>query len=104
MFRKASKKLSVVVSSMMILSTFAGVGSVSVKRTYAEDAISLKTYKFDFGSSTSPVATGYTQVTNTMIYNSERGYGLDKAVSFRDRGAPDDLRRDFINGPSYTFP
>ncbi|BDG36133.1 rhamnogalacturonan lyase family protein [Saccharococcus caldoxylosilyticus] len=103
MFRKASKKLSVVVSSMMILSTFAGVGSVSVKRTYAEDAISLKTYKFDFGSSTSPVATGYTQVTNTMIYNSERGYGLDKAVSFRDRGAPDDLRRDFINGPSYTF-
>ncbi|MEH7415672.1 hypothetical protein V7266_10360 [Neobacillus drentensis] len=84
----------------MVLSMFSGIGMTTPKQTHAAELTSLK---FDFGSDTSPVAKGYTQVTNNMIYSSERGYGLNKAVDFRDRGAPDDLRRDFINGTNYTF-
>ncbi|MEH7117327.1 hypothetical protein V7128_07880 [Neobacillus vireti] len=101
MNKKFSKtKLPVVVSSAMVLSMFSGIGMLTPKQTHAAELTSLK---FDFGSNTSPVAKGYTQVTNSMLYNSERGYGLNKAVDSRDRGAPDDLRRDFINGSNYTF-
>lgn len=50
---------------------------------------------FDFGSETSPVADGYLQVAETLIYDEEIGYGFDKEVGFRDRGEPDDLLRDF---------
>ncbi|HEX8627496.1 MAG TPA: hypothetical protein VF755_04925 [Catenuloplanes sp.] len=59
--------------------------------------------RFDFGSATSPVAEGYLQVANTTGYDTGRGYGLDRVVAFRDRGAPDPLRRDFTVGPAYTF-
>ncbi|WP_416147562.1 hypothetical protein ACM26V_15145 [Salipaludibacillus sp. HK11] len=60
--------------------------------------------KFDFGSTSSPVEDGYLQVTNTMVYSEERGYGLDKEVGYRDRSGPDDLRRDFTNHDSnYEF-
>src|SRR5690625_1495793 len=59
--------------------------------------------KFDFGSASSPVIYGYNQVTNTMIYDKERGYGLNKEVNERDRGEPDDLRRDFIIDSDYQF-
>jgi fibronectin type 3 domain-containing protein len=69
-----------------------------------EDSIESKGVwmKFDFGTSGSPVSNGYIGVSNTLIYNSERGYGLDRSASSRDRGAPDDLRRDFTNG-TYGF-
>lgn len=60
-------------------------------------------YKFDFGSASSPVADGYTQVTNTTLYTPERGYGLSAEVGFRDRGAPDDLTRDFVLAAGATF-
>jgi len=63
---------------------------------------SVTNLKFDFGSTSSPVAAGYQQVANTMLYTSERGYGIDGTAAFRDRGAPDDLRRDFTNG-TYGF-
>ncbi|WP_406565384.1 S-layer homology domain-containing protein [Bacillus solitudinis] len=59
--------------------------------------------KYDFGSATSPVSYGWKQVTNTMIYDSEIGYGLDKAVAERDRGGPDDVRRDFVINGDYQF-
>ena len=58
---------------------------------------------FDFGSETSPVADGYLQVANTMVYESARGYGLDQVTSFRDRGTADPLLRDFTNGAGYAF-
>jgi fibronectin type 3 domain-containing protein len=59
--------------------------------------------KFDFGSSTSPVEKGYIPVANTTYYSKASGYGLDKKVDYRDRKAPDSLRRDFILGSSYEF-
>lgn len=58
---------------------------------------------FDFGSASSPVEDGYLQVTNTMQYTDERGYGINKNVDQRDRGAPDPLRRDFIINNDYEF-
>ncbi|WP_285857784.1 rhamnogalacturonan lyase family protein [Neobacillus cucumis] len=84
----------------MVLSMFSGIGMVTPKQTHAAELTSLK---FDFGSSTSPVAKGYTQVANTMIYSSEKGYGLNKGVDYRDRGTPDDLLRDFVINSNYGF-
>lgn len=58
---------------------------------------------FDFGPPTSPVADGYLQVANTMVYAPGRGYGLDQVTSSRDRGTADPLLRDFTNGAGYAF-
>jgi fibronectin type 3 domain-containing protein len=57
---------------------------------------------FDFGCATSPVADGYLQVANTMVYDAERGYGLSVATDCRDRGG-DDLLADFTNASAYSF-
>jgi lysophospholipase L1-like esterase len=50
---------------------------------------------FDFGPG--PVEPGYTQVLASTGYSAARGYGfLDPSkVAERDRGTPDNLRRDF---------
>lgn len=55
-------------------------------------------YKYDFGTASSPVASGYTRVTETTAYTSG-GYGWTdtSGLESRDRGAPsDDLKRDFV--------
>ena len=53
---------------------------------------------FDFGTSGSPVELGYTQVSSSTAYSPSIGYGWSSTagLSSRDRGAPDDLRRDFV--------
>lgn len=53
---------------------------------------------FDFGAVDSLVEAGYTQVTETTLYSSSIGYGWTSTagLSSRDRGAPDDLRRDLV--------
>lgn len=58
---------------------------------------------FDCGGTGSPVAAGYTRLANTTVYDAGRGYGLDHAVDFRDRGEADPLRGDFLVGSGYTF-
>ncbi len=90
------KRISVLLIIVMMVSLLP----VSKPEIYAEmdDA-----YLFDFGSEDSPVAEGYEQVSNSMLYEEARGYGLDKTVDQRDRGKPDDVRRDFIIGEDYTF-
>lgn len=90
------KKISTFMSLVLVTSLFSGTGAVSAEEH--DDILN-----FDFGSASSPVADGYTQVTNTMIYDSERGYGLSKNVSERNRGGPDDLRRDFVLDGNYEF-
>ncbi|RCW77313.1 fibronectin type III domain-containing protein [Saliterribacillus persicus] len=79
---------------------------VSLLPAYSPSQVQAETddsYLFDFGSESSPVADGYTQVSNTLIYDAERGYGLSNEVDNRDRGEPDNLRRDFTNGADYSF-
>jgi fibronectin type 3 domain-containing protein/pimeloyl-ACP methyl ester carboxylesterase len=61
---------------------------------------------FDFGSSSSPIEAGYTQVTSSTAYSASTGYGWSSTVSLatRDRGLPDDLKRDLVFSPTeHTF-
>ncbi|WP_054861026.1 hypothetical protein [Gracilibacillus sp. JCM 18860] len=73
----------------------------SYDRLFAEELATP--LKFDFGCETSPTMEEYLPISNKLLYEAETGYGLDKEVSCRDRGAPDDLRRDFTNGKDYSF-
>jgi hypothetical protein len=62
--------------------------------------------QFDFGTASSPVASGYVQVTESTVYSGALGYGWDTTAGLesRDRGAPDDLRRDFVcSATDHTF-
>jgi fibronectin type 3 domain-containing protein len=60
--------------------------------------------RFDFGTAASPLASGYLRVTNATVYSTYTGYGwLSGAVSSRDRGAGDDLMRDFNFTHDGTF-
>ena len=54
--------------------------------------------KFDFGTESSPVESGYTQVLSSTSYSESADYGWADTVDLdsRDRGAPDNLRRDFV--------
>ncbi|MGA2496197.1 MAG: glycoside hydrolase domain-containing protein [Tepidisphaeraceae bacterium] len=53
---------------------------------------------FDFGTATSPVMEGFTQITPGTIYSKGRGYGLKNAKIWRafDALQPDPLYQDFI--------
>ncbi|WP_269435767.1 rhamnogalacturonan lyase family protein [Gracilibacillus suaedae] len=91
------KKISIVLITVLVVSL------LPTSLTNSIDAETNDGYLFDFGSADSPVADGYTQVTNTLLYDEERGYGLSKSVANRDRGNPDDLRRDFVIDSDYSF-
>jgi len=55
-------------------------------------------YKYDFGTASSPVSTGYTRVTETTVY-AAGGFGWTDASTLesRDRSAlADDLKRDLV--------
>ncbi|WP_185819480.1 hypothetical protein [Salibacterium salarium] len=91
------RKFSACMVCVLVSSLFPSTGAI------AADGNENNGQRFDFGSDSSPVESGYTQVTNTMLYDSDRGYGIDKEVANRDREAPDDLRRDFILDDDYEF-
>jgi fibronectin type 3 domain-containing protein len=75
-----------------------GAGSFDV------GADELAPWAFDFGTASSPVAAGWTRVTHATAYADAQGYGwLSGAIAARDRGGPDDLRRDFAFTPLGTF-
>ena len=60
--------------------------------------------RFDFGTTGSPLASGYLRVTPAAVYSVYRGYGwLSGVVASRDRGAGDDLTRDFNFTHDGTF-
>ncbi|MGI5291564.1 hypothetical protein ACQEVF_50790 [Nonomuraea polychroma] len=59
--------------------------------------------RFDFGSTTSPLADGYTRVAHTTLFSAATGFGLDRAVGYRDRGTADPLTRDFTVSGQYGF-
>ena len=61
-------------------------------------------WMFDFGTATSPVAPGYTQVTEASRFSPDRGYGwVAGVVESRDRGVGDELFRDFNFSQDATF-
>jgi YD repeat-containing protein len=60
--------------------------------------------RFDFGSSTSPVASGFARATGSDLYTAAAGDGWTTAVNSLDRGwTSDPLYRDFVWGPDGTF-
>ena len=60
--------------------------------------------KFDFGSASSPVESGYSQVTAATTYDVSRGYGWSSWISGdTDTGSGSDLERDFNSGYDGTF-
>lgn len=89
----------------MFFSLFSNLSAFKTsKLVQAAETKATDNLKFDFGSDSSPVAEGYTQVTNTRKYSSERGYGINKEeIAFRDRGNPDAVRRDFILDSDFSF-
>jgi subtilisin family serine protease/fibronectin type 3 domain-containing protein len=59
--------------------------------------------RFDFGMSSTPVATGYTGVLETDLYSGSQGYGWQSSISSFDRFTSDPLLSDFHYGASGTF-
>jgi len=75
-------------------SAYSGLNPPNVSVTNEDDE--WPGFAFDFGTATSPVQTGYTQITEATAYAPAQGYGwLSGTVQSRDRGTPDALRRDF---------
>ena len=71
-----------------------------------EVIVPVADHQFDFGTSGSPVASGYTQVTEATSYSVAQGYGwLSGSPVSRDRGTGTDLERDFnfVTGAGGTF-
>ena len=59
------------------------------------------TKNFDFGTASSPIASGYTRVTESTTYTSgAHGWTSTANLESRDRSAPDDLKRDFVMNAS----
>jgi hypothetical protein len=61
-------------------------------------------WHFDFGTTVSPVATGYTG-TSLLTFTSATGYGWasTSGLTARDRGTTNPLTRDFVSGSDGTF-
>jgi hypothetical protein len=70
------------------------------------NGLTIGTYLFDFGTSTSPVQSGYTKITESTVYSAGLGYGWTDTTGLdsRDRGSPNNIERDFVFGqPSHIF-
>ncbi|QKS45224.1 G-D-S-L family lipolytic protein [Paenibacillus cellulosilyticus] len=89
-------------AAALVCSTFVSGLPVGVQAAYAA-AVDPIVKKFDFGTATSPVMSGYIGVSESLLYSSELGYGLDQVVASRNRSGGDDMTNDFVLGTSYTF-
>jgi PKD repeat protein len=80
-----------------------GVGTVTSSLTV--NAATIAKY-LEFGTTSSPTAEGYTQVTEATNYSATLGYGWQSgSISSRDRGTSDDLTRafDFTTDGSFAL-
>ncbi len=95
-------------------SLFHSQRRISSRRTYrtlrlvpleSRDVPSYTSLSVDFGTATSPVATGYVQSTNITNYNAVAGYGWLSATGLLavDRPTGTDLNRDFVQGKDATL-
>ena len=67
-----------IVISLLMLVIFSLVG---LPGTNLAQAKMIDLYSFDFGSNSSPVQTGWLQVTNDTLYSSQLGYGWDSNLT-----------------------
>ncbi len=68
-----------------------------------EPAAAPVTQQFDFGTSSSPLESGYARVSGSTTYNTTLGYGWTAAVNDLDRRAGSDLSRDLHYRDVGTF-
>lgn len=98
-----SKRFSMFMVLFMVVSLFSQSSVLADSQSPNGKEDKPLSFLFDFGSETSPTEEGYLKVANTLLYNEEVGYGFDKEVGFRDRGEPDNLRRDFALADGAEF-
>jgi hypothetical protein len=70
-----------IVIRLSMLAVFSLIGLAGINLAQAN---MIDLYSFDFGSNSSPVQTGWLQVTNKTLYSSQLGYGWDKKVTATD--------------------
>jgi hypothetical protein len=83
----------------------AGNLNAALSQSFAVTAVAAFVRQYDFGTATSPLAAGYTQVTDTTGYSGGLGHGwLNGSRGSWDSGVGTSVTRDFvyINGSS-TF-
>lgn len=68
----------------MLTSIFSGLAPLVTNSVTAAETVTSNNLKFDFGSASSPVAEGYEQVANTLVYSADKGYGFSSASGYRD--------------------
>jgi hypothetical protein len=68
----------------------------------ATATIPAAVYKYDFGTASSPLAAGFTRITEMSVYTPGIAGWIDASgLEARDRGAPaDDLKRDLVTQAS----
>ncbi|MFC0712711.1 rhamnogalacturonan lyase family protein [Cellulomonas biazotea] len=94
-------------TTAVALATALATGAGLTLATLPASAADAATWKFDLGTATSPVADGYTQVTEATRYSAGTGFGIVPAEGVtpisRDRGATDAADRDFVLATSWSF-
>ncbi|MDX1927306.1 MAG: hypothetical protein SFV81_12365 [Pirellulaceae bacterium] len=79
------------------------LGCERLESRYAMDA-SFTAAKFDFGTASSPLESGYTRVTHGTLFTPATGYGWSAgSISSYDRATGTALTRDFNYMPDGTF-
>src|SRR5690606_26236522 len=72
--------------------------------TFSIQAIVPFASRYDFGTDTSPLESGYTRVTGSTTYSAALGYGWQSGnIRDRDRGIGNDLDRDVHFMPEGVF-
>ena len=98
-------RLEVVVSSFYISNTSSLLmtGTHKVVPYHPKKTIG----KYDFGTPTSPVRSGYIGISNATLYSPSVGYGWDSIENLesidRDRGYPNDSRDLILSTSDHTF-
>jgi len=83
--------------------TYTNVTANQTGQNYTGTAVPFSA-QFDFGTASSPLASGYTRVSPATAYSVAQGYGWQGGTIYAvDRGTPDPLTRDLNYGPSGTF-
>jgi len=98
-FSVSVKKLGVVATSLTLVALFLATVVLPISAPTLSPPLN-----FDFGTASSPVASGYTRVSQATLYSASLGFGWSSSLGGRDRGAPDALRRDLCqSGWDRTF-
>jgi FG-GAP-like repeat/Bacterial Ig-like domain len=79
-------------------------GANSIARINGLSIVSLDTQRYNFGTASSPVANGYTKITDQVTYSASQGYGWSAGtISSTNEGTGDLVRGAFNSTTDGTF-